>query len=411
MRRLFNQLKTFGFKELYRRRKKRIINSITKRLGDHLLKFYPKLPQNYEFVVLNYSVSGHFAFSSFLELCGLKHINLSQDNYMYYGEARKMLKNSKDKNFLSISLYRNLKKRLKFTKILSCNFPLVILLRDPISRLKTTINHGYPNASKFQFSLKDDIDKSLPEIVYSGALTPQITDLEKIFDKKFIDFKYQSNITPFLTNKGGGGGKPRQVIYIDTQDLQADKAFDTMKRLSKILHFNPPKEEDRAKFERKVADIYFSVPNFTIFVDDKDFPQLKEKIKIVVAKEQEKMANLTNAKNLFLNENDLCYQHLSINVEQKHYELIKEDKEIKEKLKNYFKEFVKVLDEKVRFRKQHALNENDVLEYFKNNKTLALQFKALLDKELIHIKQTRPDIIASWKYYEEFEKICEGLKN
>ncbi|EMG7217681.1 hypothetical protein V5K36_001137, partial [Campylobacter upsaliensis] len=66
---------------------------------------------------------------------------------------------------------------------------------------------GYPNAkaSKFQFSLKDDIDKSLPEIVYSGALTPQITDLEKIFDKKFIDFKYQSNITPFLTNKGGGG--------------------------------------------------------------------------------------------------------------------------------------------------------------------------------------------------------------
>ncbi|EHN1585232.1 hypothetical protein KHR67_000750 [Campylobacter upsaliensis] len=213
MRRLFNQLKTFGFKELYRRRKKRIINSITKRLGDHLLKFYPKLPQNYEFVVLNYSVSGHFAFSSFLELCGLKHINLSQDNYMYYGEARKMLKNSKDKNFLSISLYRNLKKRLKFTKILSCNFPLVILLRDPISRLKTTINHGYPNASKFQFSLKDDIDKSLPEIVYSGALTPQITDLEKIFDKKFIDFKYQSNITPFLTNEGGGGGNPTNHLH------------------------------------------------------------------------------------------------------------------------------------------------------------------------------------------------------
>ncbi|EAL7910154.1 DUF2972 domain-containing protein, partial [Campylobacter upsaliensis] len=195
------------------------------------------------------------------------------------------------------------------------------------------------------------------------------------------------------------------------EEIKADKAFDTMKRLSQILHFNPPKEEDRVKFERKVADIYFSVPNFTIFVDDKDFPQLKEKIKIVVAKEQEKMANLTNAKNLFLNENDLCYQHLSINVEQKHYELIKEDKEIKEKLKNYFKEFVKVLDEKVRFRKEHALNENDVLEYFKNNKTLALQFKALLDKELIHIKQTRPDIIASWKYYEEFEKICEGLKN
>ncbi|ELG7727726.1 DUF2972 domain-containing protein, partial [Campylobacter upsaliensis] len=111
------------------------------------------------------------------------------------------------------------------------------------------------------------------------------------------------------------------------------------------------------------------------------------------------------------NENDLCYKHLSINVEQKYYELIKEDKEIKERLKSYFKEFVKVLDEKVRFRKDNALNENDMLEFFKNNANLALQFKALLDKELIHIKQTRPDIITSWKYYQEFEKICEGLKN
>ncbi|ELM6780260.1 hypothetical protein Q2X75_001339 [Campylobacter upsaliensis] len=98
-------------------------------------------------------------------------------------------------------------RELDYAKIFSYDVPVVITVRDPISRLKTTINHGYPNAkaSKFQFSLKDDIDKSLPEIVYSGALTPQITDLEKIFDKKFIDFKYQSNITPFLTNKGGGG--------------------------------------------------------------------------------------------------------------------------------------------------------------------------------------------------------------
>ena len=207
MIKLFNKIEEYGFKEILLRRKRRLINSITKRFAKKFLKFYPKLPQNYKFVLLNYSVSGHFAFLKFLELCGLKHINLSQDNCMYYGEVKKMLKNSKKQNFLSISLYRNLKKRLKFTKILSCNFPLVILLRDPISRLKTSINHGYPKAkaSKFEFSLKDDIDKSLPEIVYSGALTPQITDLEKIFDKKFIDFKYQSNLTPFLTNEGGGG--------------------------------------------------------------------------------------------------------------------------------------------------------------------------------------------------------------
>ncbi|HEF3566390.1 TPA: DUF2972 domain-containing protein, partial [Campylobacter upsaliensis] len=36
-------------------------------------------------------------------------------------------------------------------------------------------------------------------------------------------------------------------------------------------------------------------------------------------------------------------------------------------------------------------------------------YKEILDKELIFIKKERPDIIASWKYYQEFEKMCENL--
>ena len=182
-----------------------------------------------------------------------------------------------------------------------------------------------------------------------------------------------------------------------------------MQKLSKILHFNPPKEEDKAKFERKVWNDYTLFLPFTFYIDHKDFSYLKDKIKIIIT--EEPLNQLKDIKNLFLNENDLCYKHLSINVEQKYYELIKEDKEIKERLKSYFKEFVKVLDEKVRFRKDNALSEQDILNYFKANSSLALKFKTLLDKELIHIKQTHPDIIASWKYYQEFEKICEGLKN
>ncbi|TNB63428.1 hypothetical protein [Campylobacter helveticus] len=204
MRRLFNQLKTFGFKELYRRRKKRLTNSITKRFGYHLFKFYPKLPQNYKFVLLNYSVSGHYALINFFKMCGLNYVKLAEDNYIDYGETKSFLLNSKGDNIVDVRLYNNIR-RLDHAKFFSYEASVVITVRDPISRLKTTINHGYPKAkaSKFEFSLKDDIDKSLPEIVYSGALTPQITDLEKIFDKKFIDFKYQSNLTPFLTNEGG----------------------------------------------------------------------------------------------------------------------------------------------------------------------------------------------------------------
>ncbi|MBS4332166.1 DUF2972 domain-containing protein, partial [Campylobacter vulpis] len=202
----------------------------------------------------------------------------------------------------------------------------------------------------------------------------------------------------------GGGGKPRQIIYIDTQDLQADKAFDTMQKLSKILHFNPPKEEDKTKFERKAWNNYTSFLPFTLFINHKDFSYLKNKIKFIIT--EEPLSNLKDTKNLFLDKNDPCYENLSINVEQEHYELIKEDEKIKERLKSYFKEFVKVLEERVKFRANNALSEQDILNYFKANSSLALKFKTLLDKELTHIKQTRPDIIASWKYYAEFEEIC-----
>ncbi|MCR2061432.1 DUF2972 domain-containing protein [Campylobacter helveticus] len=188
------------------------------------------------------------------------------------------------------------------------------------------------------------------------------------------------------------------------QELMPDKAFKTMQKLSKILHFNPPKEEDKAKFERKVWNNYALFLPFTLFINHKDFSHLKNKIKIIIT--EEPLNQLKDIKNLFLNENDLCYKELSINLEEKHYKLIQEDKEIRETLKNYFKEFVKVLDEKIRFRKDNAIKEQDVLDYFKANKTLALKFKNILDKELTHIKQTRPDIIQSWNYYKEFERIC-----
>ncbi|EAH9451401.1 TPA: DUF2972 domain-containing protein, partial [Campylobacter jejuni] len=45
----------------------------------------------------------------------------------------------------------------------------------------------------------------------------------------------------------------------------------------------------------------------------------------------------------------------------------------------------------------------------KKNKDLAFKLKNILDEDYDHIKQYRPDIVASWKYYQEFEKMCQEL--
>ncbi|MBZ7949878.1 DUF2972 domain-containing protein [Campylobacter molothri] len=53
--------------------------------------------------------------------------------------------------------------------------------------------------------------------------------------------------------------------------------------------------------------------------------------------------------------------------------------------------------------------ERDILSFMKQNRDIAFAFKNKFDKDYVHIKQHRPDIVASWKYYQEFEKMCEEL--
>lgn len=75
----------------------------------------------------------------------------------------------------------------------------------------------------------------------------------------------------------------------------------------------------------------------------------------------------------------------------------------------YLNEFILKLEAKWKGYLNSYAKEEDVLLYFKNHRNLALSFKKILDKELSHIKEHRPDIVASWKYYAKFEKICEAL--
>ncbi|PCM54180.1 hypothetical protein CP502_15370 [Campylobacter sp. BCW_8712] len=55
------------------------------------------------------------------------------------------------------------------------------------------------------------------------------------------------------------------------------------------------------------------------------------------------------------------------------------------------------------------INENKILNYLKENKKSAVNIRNIINKELNFIKCHRPDIVASWKYYQEFEKICKEL--
>ncbi|WP_298496750.1 DUF2972 domain-containing protein, partial [uncultured Helicobacter sp.] len=78
-------------------------------------------------------------------------------------------------------------------------------------------------------------------------------------------------------------------------------------------------------------------------------------------------------------------------------------------LKNDLQQYLFALKEKIQSIETNKVTESQVLEYLKEHKDLRKIYQTYFEKEFVHIKQVRPDIVESWKYYQEFERMCAEL--
>ena len=92
-----------------------------------------------------------------------------------------------------------------------------------------------------------------------------------------------------------------------------------------------------------------------------------------------------------------------------HYTILSQNKLLLKETLEYLNKFVLALWEKKEWIRQMQWNEAKVLEYLRDDKSLRNEIYEKLKKELVHIKANRPDIVESWKYYQEFERMCEEL--
>ncbi|MBK1993785.1 DUF2972 domain-containing protein [Campylobacter novaezeelandiae] len=77
-------------------------------------------------------------------------------------------------------------------------------------------------------------------------------------------------------------------------------------------------------------------------------------------------------------------------------------------IKNYIEKLITCFERVKEIEIKKKIQEKEILNHFKQNKEMALKFKKILDEEhLPYIKEQRPDIVKSWKYYQEFERMCE----
>ncbi|ELE4432985.1 DUF2972 domain-containing protein, partial [Campylobacter jejuni] len=377
------------------------------------------LPDNYEFVFLSGGLSGHAAMMSFFNVCGIgylyHHMDLMKNRYIDYYHF------SRIENLYSIitygqySLTQGMNNIGKYLTLIN-KIPILFLVRDPISRLKTGVNHPILNPKSMkEICLNNDYSDVFKNKMYVGDIGKNFYYSEKPSMKylpRWIneDTMYQTSLCLLFSN--------RDITYIDMEEIKPAKAFDTMCDLANKFGFKKP--TDKKFFEGVMnGDLAGFIP-INLFIDKKNLIynnkviykdndsihlQITSTNLIEFYKQSKEYINFT--KEFF--DKPLKYENLGIFLKPQEFERLKQDSKLFDVAKRYLNNFIEALEERIDLEKAKLFKEKDVLNYLKENKELRVKLKNILDKELVHIKQHRPDIVASWKYYQEFEKMCQEL--
>ncbi|MFB1639905.1 DUF2972 domain-containing protein, partial [Campylobacter sp. MRC_CM3] len=378
------------------------------------------LPDNYEFVFLTGMLSGHSALISFFRKCELNcflHTTFCHMHYRYY-DFYAFLQNKQFNvvAYSQFSLSYNMKDFDKFFKLIDKKIPILFLVRDPISRLKTGTNHPIANPNSIKdLNLNTNVYDVFKNKMYVGDFGKNFCYSEepsmKYLPRWIInDILFQTSLINFL--------RYRDIFYLDMEEIKPARAFDTMCDLADKFNFKKP--TDKHFFEGIInGDLIGFIPlNFyankkNIIKNDDVVYKDESSIYILISsfnhveyyKQSKEYINFT--KEFF--DHPLKYENLGIFLKQQEFERLKKDNSLFDATKKYLNNFVEALEERIELERAKLFKEKDVLNYFKENKELRLKLKNILDKELVHIKKYRPDIVASWKYYQEFEKMCEEL--
>ncbi|MBW1396314.1 capsular biosynthesis protein [Campylobacter jejuni] len=383
------------------------------------------LPDNYEFVFLSAGVSGHAAMVKFLEDCNCrlfsKYSHRGNNIFGAYCDQYAFL-NKKGFNILTFFEYGivDYKLKSKFIGLFNSKKRVLFLVRDPIERLKSRINHIAPN----KFAIYDfNLNSNVKEIVnvkkyYSkNGINdfPDINILENLLTFNFFCYKL---LIDFF--------RKSHIFYIDMEEIKPAKAFDTMCDLANKFGFKKP--TDKKFFEGVMNGDFLGILPFTLYIHSKDIDNVYSLMKsyenlsslkdndgihlqitstnlVEFYKQSKEYINFT--KEFF--DKPLKYENLGIFLKPQEFGRLKQDSKLFDVTKRYLNNFIEALEERIDLEKAKLFKEKDVLNYLKENKELRVKLKNILDKELVHIKQHRPDIVASWKYYQEFEKMCKEL--
>ena len=313
---------------------------------------------------------------------------------------------------------------LKFKKMLTNKIPLLFVVRDPISQIRSTINHynksyadDIQQVKTFTLAHKNIINQLIPKAKYLWSddykpsfqfLSNNLNDfisLRSLLAKDSLLEDFKDNIS--------------FVYCIEFNDLKYNKAFDTYSKVAKMFNFEKPQNKDFFA-NKQWTEIYTLLPT-TLYVhlDDLkineqnlDSINKKDSIPIIITLP----SHLSEQQKKFVDISSILEHNLTIDetrvfiiIKQEQFGKLKENKQLYNTTIRFLIDYISAIRNEIDRRNRDKITEIQILDFLKQNKKIRIFLKNVLDSELNYIKTHHPDFIKKWQYYLEFEKMCAEL--
>ncbi|MBD5164955.1 DUF2972 domain-containing protein [Helicobacter sp.] len=224
-----------------------------------------------------------------------------------------------------------------------------------------------------------------------------------------MDFRYKTFHDSQLIN---ACPNIHNTLIIDMSEIIGQKAFDTMQKIAKYCDFKGISNTEKTFFEEKISKYEGILPlichipqcNSDIFITTKYWIPINGVIHYEIQSRYEGIKLPQEIKDITdkILENSTCEIIFVVaKGEEKRLLGLSEFA----KVKQYCKSLVEWIEKQKRIEDSKALSETKLLDYLSANKPLAKKLDKILDEHLVYINKARPDIVESWKYYQEFKQL------
>ena len=376
------------------------------------------LPPRYDIINISNGLSASAATLYFFKEC---NINVPNGNFkaMY---SQLLRQNSSQKTaifFYFTAFCCDKSNAMHFKYMLHKKVPLLYIARDPISKIKSLLNHiTYRAPHCTRFNLTCNPHNLIPQETYmwSGDIKPSLKILQNPtqFELEWLyaTIACDSILEIFKQNIS-------TIHCIDFNDLNSQKCGDTFRKLAKKLGFEAPKNLDI--FSNRIwNEVYYLLPT-TLYVYPSDMEAIEQNLdslqkeggfEIVItlhshlSKQQKDFVDISNEieQNLIIDGAQIL-----VIIQKDMLFKLQENKPLYNKIIDFLRDYIKAIKNEVKRRKDVIFVEGQVLECLSQNNEMRKKIKQIFDNELNFLKANHPDIVASWRYYNEFEKMCNEL--